>query len=207
MKGQYKPNLVRSINMLISNIIKITTSALAVTSAAFTISEIIASRGNCTKEPDFLLILGCRVRGDSPEETLQSRINAAAEYLSAHKNVIAICCGGIVHDDQTKSEAQAIFEGLTALGIEKERILLEDKSTTTAENFINSKKIIDNMKFEKEPAIAFMSSEFHLLRSGIIGYLAGVKAESIPAASPKNLRLKNYIREFAVFPSIFSAVK
>ncbi|MCM1365466.1 MAG: YdcF family protein [Faecalibacterium sp.] len=171
----------------------------------FTAAEIIASKGNCTSEPDFFLILGCRVRGDKPEETLQTRINAAAEYLTQHKNVIAICCGGIVHDDQTKSEAQAMFEGLTALGIEKERIILEDQSTTTAENFINAKKIIDNMKLERTAKLAFMSSEFHLLRSGIIGKIAGVKAESIPAPSPKNLRFKNYARELAVFVSIFSA--
>ena len=92
------------------------------------------------------------------------RIDAAAKYLEIHKNVIAVCCGGIVHDDQTKSEAQAIFEGLCKRGIEEGRLILEDKSKTTAENFINAKKIIDKIKLEKTPEIAFLSSEFHLLQ-------------------------------------------
>lgn len=171
--------------------------------AVFTAAEIKASKGNSRTEPDFLLILGCRVRGDEPELTLKMRIDAAADYLAEHKSVIAICCGGIVHDDQTKSEAQAIFEGLVGRGIEKERIILEDKSKTTAENFLNARKIIDGMNLSAEPKLAFISSEFHLLRAALIGELAGVKAESLPAPSPKNLRVKNYLRELAVFPAAF----
>ena len=169
--------------------------------AAFTAAEIAASQGNCKIEPDFLLILGCRVRGDHPEPTLQTRINAAADYLNKHENVTAICCGGIVHDDQTKSEAQAISDGLIERGIKKERIILEDKSRTTAENFSNSKKIIDAMNLENEPKIAFLSSEYHLLRASLIGRIVGIKTKTVPAPSPKDRRMKNYFREFSVFPS------
>ncbi len=193
--------------MLLRKTVDLLLAASSAVAAGFIAAEIKGSKGSCKQEPDFLLILGCRVRGDNPEQTLQTRIDAAADYLLRHKSVIAVCCGGIVHDDQTKSEAQAIFEGLCAAGVEKGRIILEDKSTTTAENFINAKNIIDGMKLEKQPKIAFISSEFHLLRAGIIGSLAGVKAESIPAPSPKNLRAKNYIRELIVFPSVFSAIK
>ena len=180
----------------------ILTGTLAVLSliGAFTVCEKRSSRGNSLWEPDFLLILGCRVKGDEPQETLRMRIDAAAKYLERHKNVIAICCGGIVHDDQTKSEAQVIFDCLAEKGIEKGRLILEDKSTTTTENFINAKKIIDEMGLQKSPEIAFLSSEFHLLRASIIGKNAGVKASSVPAPSPKNLRFKNYVREFFVFP-------
>lgn len=192
--------------MLAQKLIKAVLIASASVVTAFTAAELKASRGNCTHEPDFLLILGCRVRGDEPEETLQTRIDAAAKYLIEHENVVAICCGGIVHDDQTKSEAQAMFEGMVKLGADPARIILEDKSTTTAENFINAKKIIEQMNLADKPNIAFMSSEFHLLRSGIISRLAGVPAESIAAASPKKKRLKNYVRELMVFTSVFSAI-
>ncbi len=168
--------------------------------STFAVCEKISSRGNNLWEPDFLIILGCRVKGDEPQETLKMRIDAAAKYLEIHKNVIAVCCGGIVHDDQTKSEAQAIFEGLCKRGIEEGRLILEDKSKTTAENFINAKKIIDKIKLEKTPEIAFLSSEFHLLRASIIGKKVGVYASSVPAPSPKKLRFRNYAREFFVFP-------
>lgn len=174
----------------------------ACVSGAFALLESKASKGTDCENPDFLLILGCRVRGEKAEPTLEMRINSAAEFLKKNKDTIAICCGGIVHDDQYKSEAEVIFEGLAARGIEKERIILEDKSRTTRENFINAKKIIDGYDGEKR-SVAFLSSEFHLLRAGVLAKQCGFNAESVAAESPKKEKLKNYIREFIVFPMVY----
>ena len=165
---------------------------------SFAVIELKASKGNTTEAPDVLLILGCRVKGDTPEETLQMRIDAAAEYLNKNENVIAIACGGIVHDDQTKSEAQAISEGLTAKGVEIERVILEDKSTTTQENFRNAMEIIDKMSEEKLK-VAMLSSEFHLLRASLLAKKCGLEVTTLPAPSPKKSRLKNYMRELICF--------
>ncbi len=165
---------------------------------SFAAAEMKASKGNTAEEPDVLLILGCRVRGDEPEETLSMRIEAAAEYLKNNKNVIAIACGGIVHDDQTKSEAQAISEGLVKRGVEIERIILEDKSTTTQENFRNAIEIIDKME-DKKLKIAILSSEHHLLRASLLAKKCGLTVTTVPAPSPKRLLLKNYARELICF--------
>lgn len=165
---------------------------------AFAVTELKASKGNTSDTPDVLLILGCRVRGDKPEETLQMRIDAAAEYLKNNPDVVAIACGGIVHDDQTKSEAQAISEGLVAKGVEIERIILEDKSTTTKENFLNAMEIIDKMSDEKLK-VAMLSSEFHLLRASMLADRCGLAVTTVPAPSPKKQRFKNYAREFVCF--------
>lgn len=165
---------------------------------AFAALEFKASKGNTKQAPDVLLILGTRVRGDKPEETLQMRIDAAAEYLKKNKGVTAIACGGIVHDDQTKSEAQAISESLVAQGIELERIILEDKSTTTQENFRNAIEIMEKMSDEKMK-VAILSSEHHLLRASLLAKKCGLEVTTIPAPSPKKLLLKNYAREFICF--------
>lgn len=187
--------------MPFSKLTALTLGTLGAALGTFFAGEAYASKGNLDYDPDFLLILGCRVRGDEPEPTLAMRIQKAAEFLSEHKNTIAICCGGIVHPDQTKSEAEAIKDGLVKDGIEESRILLEDQSTTTKENFSNAKKIIDGMKLQKEPKIAFLSSEFHLMRSLYIAKRTGVAVRSVPAPSPKEQKIKNYIRELLVFPA------
>ena len=179
------------------------TAALTGLCAGFAACEAAAKNGNLSGEPDFLLILGCRVKGDTPDEMLRLRAEAAAKFLNEHKNVRAICCGGIVHEDQTKSEAQAIKEILLQNGIESERIFLEDKSQTTFENFVNAKKLIDSLKPEKEPEIAFISSEFHLMRASVIASLVGVKASSVPAPSPKKGRALFYVYEGLVFPLLY----
>ena len=182
------------------NIIKGLAGAAAIGVAAFAEAQFRASYGNTLTAPDVLLILGCRVKGDTPEETLQMRINKAAEYLNDNKNVVAIACGGLVHDDQTKSEAQAIFESLVAQGVEKERIILEDKSTTTKENFLNAKKIIEGMG--ENLTVAMLSSEFHLMRASLLAKKCGLDVTTVAAPSPKELRTKNYIRELFCLPEL-----
>lgn len=177
--------------------------ALSALAGAFAFCEAKAKNGNLDCEPDFLLILGCRVRGSEPEKMLLLRALSAAEFLKAHKNTVAICCGGIVHPDQTVSEAAAIEKVLTENGIEKSRILLEDKSQTTFENFLNAKAIVDSLPLEKEPVLAFLSSEFHLMRASFIAKLCGVETKSVPAPSPKEERLISYVREGLVFPLLF----
>lgn len=177
---------------------KIACTALSGALAAFTAAEAYASKGNTKKTPDVLLILGCRVKGDEPEETLKMRIEKAAEYLKEHEKIIVIACGGIVHKDQTKSEAQAICEGLVQLGVDESRIVLEDKSTTTRENFINAKDI---MSASNVPiSVAILSSDFHLLRANIIAKKCGLDVTTIAADSPKKQKIKNYLRELVCLP-------
>lgn len=151
---------------------------------------------------NYLLVLGCRVRGREPEPMLKMRIEAAADYLLANPDTLCIPCGGIVHKDQLISEAQAISEGLKELGVERERIVLEDKSKTTFENFLNAKTIIEAACKEKkqEAKITFLSSDFHLKRASIIAKSCGVVAQCIPAPSPKNQLLLNVLREILCFP-------
>lgn len=180
------------------SIIKVLSGLALLGVAGFSAIELKASKGNATEAPDVLLILGTRVRGEEPEETLQMRIDAAAEYLKKNTEVIAIACGGIVHEDQYKSEAQAIKESLVAQGVAADRIILEDKSTTTQENFRNAIEIMDKMSDEKLD-VAILSSEHHLLRASLLAKKCGLEVTTIPAPSPKKLLLKNYARELICF--------
>lgn len=174
--------------------------SLAAGAGVFALKEKKASKGNLDFTPQYLLILGCRVRGTEAEDILKSRIEAAVKYLSENKSVKAVCCGGIVHNDQFKSEAQAIKEGLIEGEIEEERIILEDKSTTTEENFINAKGIIEALEGEKEVTLAFLTSEFHLMRASYIAKSVGVPCKCTPAKTPLNKRYGAYIRELVVYP-------
>lgn len=171
---------------------------LAFSVLVFAVAEAKACKGNAKGKKDYLLILGCRVKEDKAEKTLFMRCERAAEYLKENPEATAIACGGIVHDDQYISEAQAIEEILISKGIEKERIIKEDKSTTTVENFKNALKIIENGKV-KAPSLALLSSDFHLMRARLIAKRAGLICETVSAPSPKGELVKNYVREFFAF--------
>lgn len=175
-------------------------TSVALSLSAFALKQKNASKGNLNYVPDYLLVLGCRVKGNEAEAILKSRIEEAGRYLYFNKEVKAVCCGGIVHDDQYKSEAQVICEGLLQMGIEKERIILEDKSTTTEENFLNAKKIIEEREKGKAVKLAFLSSEFHLMRAMFIAKNVGVDCRCIPSKTPFNKRYTAYLRELLVYP-------
>lgn len=174
----------------------------------FAFKEAKASKGTLKAEAEVLLVLGCRVRGEKAEPTLHMRIEKAAEYLNENKDTIAILCGGIVHKDQFKSEAQVMADCLCSMGIEKERLLLEDKSLTTVQNFINAKKIMADTGVSETAMVGVLSSEFHLMRVKMIADKCDFPCETLAAPSPKKERAKNYIREFFAWPITYKdAVK
>lgn len=150
---------------------------------------------------DYLLVLGGRVIGEeTPSDHLLERINAAAEYLKENTACFVIPCGGCFRDGQKKSEAQIIKEHLVRMGIDEERFILEDKSTTTFENFQNAFEIIKSHsgKNPNESLVAFLSSDYHLFRAGIIAGRCGFKKIGKVSCENKKGRLKNYAREYIV---------
>lgn len=163
--------------------------------------------GEEVKDPDYLMILGCRVEGEEPCEMLKLRIDAAAEFLKKNPNTVAVPCGGIVHEDQFVSEAETIAKGLVAQGIDPSRIIIENESQTTYENFVNAKRIISERCDINSAKIAFLSSNFHILRSSYIAKQVGVKASGVPAPSPKNLYAAAVLREYLVFPMLLWEIK
>lgn len=185
---------------MLKNMIKTLAVGTAAVGAAFALSELKAKNGTLKGDADYLMILGYRILNDTPDEILVMRVKTAAEYLLKHPNTVAICCGGILHDDQSKSEAEYIYEMLCESGIERERILLDDRSKTTYENFVNAKTIIEGQGRQGEKKLAFVSSEYHLMRAKMIAGLAGVEVESLAAPSPKKGRAMNYAREALAYP-------
>ena len=127
---------------------------------------------------DYLLILGSNVIGaETPCGNLLARINAAAEYLNEHNACVAVPCGSCFRPGQKKSEAQIIAEHLTALGVEENRIIPEDKSTTTFENFEFARKIIEAHagKDINSLNVAFLTSSYHVFRAAAIAKLCGIE--------------------------------
>nr|MCR4925773.1 YdcF family protein [Clostridiales bacterium] len=100
------------------------------------------------------------------------------------------------------------YDTLVEKGIDKERIILEEKSTNTYENFVYSKRLIESIEEGKSInnfEVAFVSSDYHILRAFAIAYKAGIHVRCISAKSPLNKLFKNYLREYlAFYPLIFN---
>ncbi len=111
---------------------------------------------------DYLIILGARVRPDGkPSGSLRRRIEAAAQYLQDNPETVAIASGG-QGADEVISEAECIRAELAKRGIPEDRILVEDQSTTTAENMAFSEKL---MTGGAETKIGVVTSNYHVSRA------------------------------------------
>lgn len=147
---------------------------------------------------DYLIVLGCRVDGDSPSTVLQDRINAAYDYLSAHPDTVCVASGG-KGDDENISEAQCISDALIARGIAPERIISEDAATSTTENFTFSLARIAQRADLDTVEIGVLSSEFHLYRASLIAQANDLQPVFIEAPTTSTAARVGYtIREIFV---------
>ncbi len=184
---------------------------MAVSMAAylpFVISDAVRhNRDKC----DYLLILGGNIIGaDTPSPQLVERMKAAAVYLKENPQTVAIPCGGCFRDGQKKSEAEIIANYLKEQGIDGEHIILEDKSTTTYENFEFGSKIIES--HSKKPLdgikIAFLSSDYHIHRATIIAGHCGLKNIGKVSCPTPGKAMPRYLREyFVAFEVLFRTFK
>ena len=145
----------------------------------------------------YIVVLGCKVNPTAPSLSLQERIDAAYEYLSANPDTIAVVSGG-QGQDEPMSEAQCMFNALTAMGIEGSRVWMEDKATSTWENLNFSLDLIEEKTGVRPTTIGLLSSEYHLFRAQLQAKTYGVETVGIPATTKwVALRINNYLREVA----------
>lgn len=145
------------------------------------------------KEEHTVIVLGCKVRNDGLSLMLLHRMQAAETYLKAHPDIPVILCGGRGHDEPV-SEAQAMNNYLIANGIDKERIYLEDKSTSTFENLQNAKDILDENDLGYD--ITIVTDGYHQLRASLMASSLNLKADAVSAKTSWYLVPCYWVREW-----------
>ena len=156
-----------------------------------------ASFGTPHESVDYLLVLGAKVRVTGPSASLWDRIYAAADYLKSHLDTVAIVSGG-KGDDEPWSEAGVMFEELINLGIEPERIWIEDQATSTWENINFTLELIESKTGSRPDTLGILSSEYHLFRASLFAKECGVGFVGVPARTSRiSQAMNHFMREVA----------
>lgn len=156
-----------------------------------------ASFGDPGDTCQYMVVLGAKVRLDGPSMSLRNRIDAAYEYLKEHPEVICVVSGG-QGADEPMSEAQCMYDHLTAMGIAPERIWLEDKSTSTWENLNFTLNLIEANTGTRPDKLGVLSSEYHLFRIGLFADACGFECVGIPAHTTLfSQAVNHFMREVA----------
>ena len=109
---------------------------------------------------DYVIVLGAQVRGTEPSLALRQRIDQALETAQQDPDVTFILSGGQGRGEEI-SEAQCMWNELTNAGVDEDRLILEDKSTSTRENLVFSDRITGCAK----KRCGILSNDFHLFRA------------------------------------------
>ena len=161
--------------------------------------NIKAARHIPNYDKDFVIILGSKINDDGTlPPLLKSRVDKAIEfgnnqYQSTKKDIYYVPSGG-QGLDEVMAEANAIKNYLIENGIKKNKIIIEDKSTSTYENMKFSKIKIDEIK--KEPRICFSTTNYHVFRSGVIANNLGIECEGMGSKTKWYFYTNALIREF-----------
>lgn len=154
-----------------------------------------ASTATPPQNADAIIVLGCGVKGERVTLTLANRLNKAIEYLNANPNTIVVVSGGQGKGEDI-SEALAMKRYLVGKNIDENKIYMEDKSTSTVENFKFSNEIINDL-FPNGAKIVFVTTSFHVFRAELVAKKAGIQADGIGSESVWYITLNNYLRECA----------
>ena len=154
---------------------------------------------NARTDPDperpYLVVLGAAVYGDRPSLTLVRRLEGSLDYLRRYPDSVAIVSGGMGKGENI-TEAEAMRDWLISNGISEDRVLMENRATSTQENLSFSFDIIRSRGDNPNGNVAIVSSAYHLFRAKSMARLQGVEAVGVAAPWGYPMVMLNYfIRE------------
>ena len=143
-------------------------------------------------ELDYLIVLGAQMKTGGPSKALQYRLDEACRYLDENPGIKVIVSGG-QGTDEPVSEAQGMYDYLVGKGIDKERIIMEDKSTDTSENIAFSSVFLD----VENDHVGIVTNNFHVFRGVHLAKHQGIQ-NVCGIAAPSNVyfQLNNMVRDF-----------
>lgn len=154
------------------------------------------------RDTGYVIILGAAVWGETVSPALDERLKAGFEYLEKYPESIAIVSGGQGRGEDI-TEAEAMKSYLVARGIDEKRIIKEDRSTSTMENFKYSRRILKEITGRDVREISVITSNFHILRAKMLAERNGFTPYAVSCKTPPSVVFSSYIREYFAFVKSF----
>lgn len=154
---------------------------------------VMAQTNSAEFNEDALIVLGCGLRGSVPSGNLADRLDAAIDYNSKNPHALIVVSGGQGPQEDC-TEAEAMYKYLVERGVPAESILMEDRATSTNENYKFSKEILDE-KLGENYNVVYITNSFHSYRAGELAKLNRLDARAYNARTSIPSLLPNYSRE------------
>lgn len=190
----YKNKYTKLIYKIYRFVMMLFLSTFIILQGAITINFHRTSDVKSIENVNTMIILGAKVNEYGISKTLKRRLDKAIEYYNTNKNINNIIVSGGQGSDEVVTEALAMKNYLVKNGVSKDKIIMEDKATTTLENIIFSKKIITDKNLKGK--VLIVTSDYHLFRGQFIASILGIDNEGLCSISPLSSRIYYMIREY-----------
>ena len=126
-----------------------------------------------------IVVLGFELNDDgSMQDELIGRLKTALSCAEQYPNAYIVCTGGgTAKDNKDVTEADLMGEWLVENGLDEKRLIIENKSLTTAQNALFSYDILLN-KYPQVNSVALVSSSYHIAWGSLLFESAFMKTAS-----------------------------
>ncbi|MBR5236220.1 MAG: YdcF family protein [Clostridia bacterium] len=170
---------------------------LVIGAAAFlfiaTLITVSGRNDTVTYKEDAVIILGAGIHGETVSQALAYRLDAALMYHKMNPDALLVVSGGQGPQEQI-TEAKAMERYLVSRGAAPEKIVREEKATSTFQNFQFSKELLDQ-RFTTPYKTAYITNSFHVFRAGRIAKNAGIISARFHAQNAILTVIPDYLRE------------
>lgn len=146
---------------------------------------------------DYIIVLGAGVIGTRVTPLLAARIDKGIELLHDNPDAVLIMSGGQgPGEDIAEGEAMARYAEQKSVGLEK--IIIEGKSTSTEENLLFSRELMDRDR----PRVIVVTTAYHVFRALLLAKQQRLECVGFGAKTKWYFTLNALIREFVGYLSL-----
>lgn len=156
---------------------------------------VLGAKPTATYREDAVIVLGASIRKEEISSNLKNRLDTAYEYHKQNPDALIFLSGGKGVSEDI-SEAEAMKKYLLQKGVPEDKMILEDRSTSTEENFLFTKELL-NANFDGEYTLVFISNDFHIARAHKYAERAGISnLNHLGSPTTWYMVVPNGLREF-----------
>jgi len=150
----------------------------------------------------YIIVHGSGLVDGKVTHLLAGRVDKAIKFYNRQKEVTEapkLILSGGQGSDEPRTEAEAMMEYARSKGVPQGDILLEARSETTMQNMVFSKEILDKHSENKPYNCIFVTSNYHLLRTGMYARIAGLNINGIGSKTVLYYLPNAIIREYIAY--------
>ncbi len=110
-----------------------------------------------------IIVLGCMLKGCEPTDEMKGRVERAVQFANLIHPDLMIFSGGHTSPECSYSEAGMMQKLAQDMGADKNISKIEEKSTTTVENAVYVRELLEKGKFSGD--LYIVTSCYHMIRS------------------------------------------